>query len=274
MKIQILTVILSAFYMLKYATASNITSECKAWDCLSGIGGSDQGSSRMCARLSSDPNNTIFGVESCQPETYLCNADETLTSNVTCTNYTAWPWKNDMPAGDSCTTNEECFMNLCNDTGSTKTCVGREQNATCSDDRECNPGLYCANYGSYKNCTPVAMKNETCNNTKPCEFGYGCANGNCTRFGSLKNGTKYYIQDDILFPDAKNLTNKMYYVCENFFAYDSGEVSDNGYPLLVCSDGPLRNFDTEERKVGEDNECIFTLTFDNGSSTNITEIAS
>ena len=274
MKIQILTVILSAFYMLKYATATNITSECKAWDCISGIGGSDSGTSRMCARISSDPNNTIFGVEGCQPSTFLCDANETLTSNVTCSNYTAWPWKNDMPAGDSCTTNEECYINLCNTTGSTKTCAGKEAGETCSDDRECYPGLYCANDGGSRNCTPVAKKDENCSNTKPCEFGYGCANGNCTRFGSLANGQKYYIQDDYLFPDPNALTNKMYFVCENFFAYDSGDVAEGKYPVLVCSDGPLKNFNTEERKVGDEMECNFTLTFDNGTNTTLTEYAS
>ena len=212
MKIQILTVILSAFYMLKYVSATKIENGCKAWNCLTGIGGNKTGTDRQWALLSTQSSSDIFGVEACQPESFLCNATVTLEKNVSCTGYTVWPWKDDMPAGDSCTKDEECFMNKCNTTGSTKTWAGKSENETCGDDRECYPGLYCGTVGSTRNCTPVAKAGENCSSTIPCEFGYGCANGSCTRFGSLENGQKYYIQDNYSYPNPKELENSMYLV--------------------------------------------------------------
>lgn len=263
-------VIASLLFMLGYiwrpSNASTITSNCKEWSCQDGIG-SGSGANRMCAQIFGD---TTFGVEKCQPDKWLCDANYTLTQNVTCGDFTILPWKDDMPAGDSCNYDDECFTDSCNSTaGDTRTCSGKNESSSCGDDRECYPGLYC---NSSNVCGKVSTLGEACNANIRCEFGSHCINETCKRFGTQKDGTQFYIQDAILFPNPSELQNKMFWTCENFYAYNTGKKNGN-YPILECGEGPVANFTSYKRKVNDQAECYFALPFNNGTTGNLTEYA-
>lgn len=175
-----------------------------------------------------------------------------------------------MPAGDSCTYNEECFTRSCNTTGTTKTCKGLPEGTKCLDDRECFPGLYCAKTTT---CTPVAKKTQACDANTRCEFGSHCANKVCTAFGKLKDGSYYYLMDSVKWPSPKDITTEMFRVCENFYAYATTQIAEKIYPVLLCGKGPDANFTNYERKVNDEAECTYLSNIPEGTKVNFTAFA-
>jgi hypothetical protein len=263
------TILVVIGYFYKSVEASVISAGCKEWTCQDGVG-SGTGANRTCAAIF---EQSTFGVEECQPDKWLCDAPYTLANNVTCGNYTILPWKDDMPAGDSCNYDEECYINLCNSTsGETKTCAGRAENERCGDDRECYPGFFC---NSTNVCGKVAKKNENCTASIRCEFGTQCVNQTCTTFGSLSDGARYYLEDATLDQQTPTLPNQTFWVCKNFYAFYTGNLTSTKLPIYECGGGPDRQFSSSEykRKVNDDSDCMYTLNFNNGTTKNLTEVA-
>lgn len=264
MRVLIIAVVFVVMCFKDFAFGAKIDTECKKWECQSGIGGSETSTNRTCAKL----KDTKYGIEECQPTGFLCPAELSLSSEQKCANNTVLPWKKDMPAGDSCTMNDECFTRKCNVTGNTHTCSGKTEGTQCGDDRECYPGLYC---NKTLVCGKVANSTTTCSDDVRCGFGQTCVNGTCTKYGTLKDGTAFYLLDILRWTDPFTLTTSMYWVCENFYAYNTGvKANSNKNPVLVCGSAPEKNFTSYKRSKGDDNMCSYTFQFANGTKGNYT----
>lgn len=251
-------------YLAIYVVAeSNDSSNgsCKAWKCQSGLGGDQVGQNRTCA---SDVNLNQF-TEQCRPDDHLCNVQPIIVGKKNCTHTPVFPWKKDMPAGDSCVSNDECYSRNCTSNDGKKTCVGKGQNSACTDDRECNAKLFCFdNLSTFKRtCQPVIKVNGTCDGTKRCEFGAACANNVCTRFGTLRDGTLFNITDNELYPGINDVSQQMFRVCKSFWAIPNNTRSKLGREYYECSPGPVKDFDDYSRSDG-DLSCTYTVTTKDG----------
>jgi hypothetical protein len=270
MKIKFAVIVAAVGYFWNCVAASP-NAQCQKWECKSGLGGDKQGTQRTCA----DRLGEINVAETCQPDNYLCDVEQQLTTgNQTCTGFDAFPWKSNMPAGDSCGSNAECFSKNCTTINGKSTCLGRGRGEECTDDRQCNPGLYCFTHPVQQTstCFDVRTTGQNCHGALRCEFGSLCANNVCTKFGSLPDGTIFNVTDDVLFPLPNTDARMMYWVCENFYAINTNKTSEGGRSLFECTGGPEKNFTNYNREDGN-LTCSYVLTTKDGRQFNFTELA-
>ncbi len=260
--------VLSVFaYLANFARSFEATT-CPVWQCQIGLGGELEGTNRTCANTT----NGINYAEECKPDTHFCLINSTvLTREENCNPVDVLPWKKDLPAGDDCGGLASCYSGVtCEKDASNKTrCVGSAENATCSDDRQCNPGLYCkkGGFAAGSKCTPVATLGQNCTNDIRCEFGTMCVNATCLLNGNLTIGDRYEVMDSHLFTgmsDEQKQTH-MSRPCGTFFGFDSKVKGEHGNYLWECSEGPHRNFTSYAREDGN-LTCIFNHTAANGTA--------
>lgn len=245
--------------------------ECMVWSHLSGLGGDNRGTNRTCATRSGG----VFVAEECEPNDHLCEVEETITTFENCTAFPALPWKANLPPGDDCGGHSTCFPGTtCNIIEEQPRCVGIEKNLACSNDMQCQPGLFCWHTGTGRNntCQPILHEGESCDQHKRCEFGTQCSNLTCTRFGTLDDGTKFTVYDDELYPTAANIDiPAIYRLCKNFWAFDTKARVTGNRVVYECSGGPKKNF-TDYETTDAGFRCNYTVTNSNGTIVrNITE---
>ncbi|CAI2371728.1 unnamed protein product [Moneuplotes crassus] len=266
---RILLVLAIVTYFINKALAEVTASQCPTWQCQRGLGEDQTGTNRTCARNSGTSNFA----EECDLDNHFCLLEEpTLQDSQNCEQVEVLSWKRDLPAGDDCGGLSTCYGAATCTTIQNKTrCAGLQKGDECTDDRECNPGLYCKKGGVFASdkCDEVAKQDQECDNDFRCEFGTQCVNSTCTRFGNLTVGTRFEILDNKLLG---TITKDTLYnttigrVCETFFAFNTGVKSDNGNFLFECTEGLKRNFEIYART--DDNlDCSFNHTFSNGTST-------
>uniref|UniRef100_A0A7S3KNC0 Dickkopf N-terminal cysteine-rich domain-containing protein n=1 Tax=Euplotes crassus TaxID=5936 RepID=A0A7S3KNC0_EUPCR len=266
---RILFVLSFITYFIHNAMGQVTASSCPVWKCQAGLGGDNEGTNRTCARNSGATNFA----ERCTPNDHFCLVDTPALSNEkNCSAIEVLPWKTDLPAGDDCGGLASCFGKAtCTNIQNMTICAGLAKDETCTDDRECNPGLYCKKGGALASnkCEPVANVTQACSNDIRCQFGTQCVNKTCHRFGNLTVGTRFEILDSHLFG---TITKDTLYnttigrVCETFFAFNTGVKSNDGNFLFECTEGLKKNFDSYKRR--DDNlDCSFNHTFANGTST-------
>ena len=261
-------------FVLAASLFYSANAQCKSWRSQSGLGGNLQGSNRTCA----DPSGSLFFADICQPDAYLCSVQESISGSENCTFYSAFPWKSQLPPGDDCNGTASCYPGTtCNTIDLKKRCVGREENVTCTNDKECQPGLFCWHTGSGRTntCKPLLQEGETCDLNRRCEFGSQCANLSCTRFGTMKNGERFAIYDGELFPTIPDVNvadfSPIYRLCEDFWAFDTGFRNDSTHAIYECSKGPEKNFDSYATS-NSGFLCSYNLTANNGTViSNLTE---
>ena len=113
--------------------------ECRPWDYSPGMGGRDQGSSRVCAK---NINGYNF-VDACVPDSYTCDPlHMDFEDQVKCTLKETEPWRTDLPSFDIARDPKECHTGNVTDYNGYKICTGRLQGESCSTDKDCNAGLF------------------------------------------------------------------------------------------------------------------------------------
>jgi len=247
---------------------------CRVWKCQEGLGGDNIGNNRTCALKNGDVN----AVEACVPDNFLCNIKVDLDKDINnCTALDALPWKKNLPAGDDCGGNSTCFDKFkCRSIGGQRICDGLDEGFKCKNDKQCNPGLFCAYLGFIKGskCQKVKNYTEACNGKTRCRFGSACVNFTCTQFGNLTDGTVFEYMDDEKYPKINSTQDypEIYRVCENFWAFRIGKNSTSNRYLFECSGGPEKQFKNYARQDGNF-ECNFTITTNNGTQINTTHQA-
>ncbi len=264
--------IVFVFTSLAYIIGSVFSQEngvCKVWKCQEGLGGDKIGKNRTCAIKNGDVNVA----EACVPDDFLCDVKIDLTQDRNnCTAFDALPWKKDLPAGDDCGGNSTCFDTVqCRNIEGKRICVGSDEGADCTNDMQCNPGLfwYKGGFITGNKCEKVKNYTEDCNENKRCRFGSACVNYICTQFGNLTDGTVFEYMDDEKYKNINPNQDypEIYRVCENFWAIMTGKKSASNRYLFECSGGPEKQFKDYTRQESDLN-CTFTLTANNGTTIN------
>ena len=255
----LLFVVSSVLFMSNYAAA-----DCVSWKHLKGLGGEKMGTESLCASRASD---TVAQAEKCQPDEYLCSTTATITGNQTCSKIIPLPWKVNLPAGESCTNDLECFYGKCITIEGKSKCEGKKENEECKSDLECNPRLYCNKNNKKANpkCTPVIVEGKECNATARCEFSTLCNNKNCTKVATLEIGDKFSLLDDELFPKPTPTGNFTYIhrMCKSFFAVNTNERTKEGNDIFQCAHAPVANF-TDYSRSGSNQTCEFSIKLADG----------
>lgn len=269
MKTKIAVLLTALGYFWSGASASP-NAACRVWNCDNTLGGNAERGDRICANIT-DAGSTA---DPCTTDNFFCNVQFDMAVRTNCSSVIPVPWKANMPAGDSCTSNDECFSKSCVERDGGRYCSGSDQNATCTTDMNCREGLYCTT-GAARSCQPVIPVGQPCNGTARCTFGSLCANNTCTRMGTLKTGTRYNITDDEVFTTPTADFRVMYWVCENFYALLT-DITPDGQTkrLLECTEGPQRDF-TEDARVDTNLDCKFyhNRVWGDGKPMNTTEQA-
>jgi hypothetical protein len=272
MQIRFAAFIAVVMYFWSTVEGTKISSLCRKWECQLGVGSGKTGESRQCSVGNVTQTNGTIGVEGCQPTGYLCDAPIAFARNETCYKYGVLKWKRGMAAGDSCTDSAQCATGSCNNTGSTKTCSGKNYTDTCSVDNECYPGLFC---NSTKKCDFVAKESKACDANTRCEFGTLCMSGNCTRFGNQDTGKQFYVPGvvggklgDIVKPEISRL-------CKTFWAENTGNVTaDNSKETIFeCTKGRVLETGSYDRGINDVDTCVYNFTLKNGTDVHPQEVA-
>ena len=79
--------------------------------------------------------------------------------------------------GYFCEYDSQCISGVCKD----RTCIGKGLNEDCTNEYECNPGLYCKD----NKCATLLKEGSPCTKDIDCETAYGCLNNVCTAYFSL-----------------------------------------------------------------------------------------
>jgi hypothetical protein len=179
------------------------------------------------------------------------------------------PWKVNLPAGESCTNDLECYYGKCITIDGKSKCEGLKENQECKNELECNPGLYCNKNDKKANpkCTPVIKEGSPCNATSRCEFSTLCANHVCTKVATFDVGRRFNLSDDETFPKPTPTGNftYLYRMCKSFFAVNTDERTKDGNDIFECVNAPVANF-TDYARTGSNLTCEFNYKFADGKS--------
>lgn len=256
-------------YLLNYVTAF-AESKCEIWRCDLDLGAEEFGKNRTCAVDGGEVNYA----NQCYEDDHFCLVDHSvLNNNKKCSNVSVVPWKEDLPAGDDCTGLASCYdgVTCTKVTNTTSLCMGKAIDEDCTNDKQCNPGLFCHEktgvFQSGKVCQPVKKIDETCNADERCEFRSMCVNSTCVEFGNLTDGSRFELMDKELYPSITR--NSEFHlagrVCQNFFAFNSGYKGETGQYMFECSQGPHANF-TDYTREADNLTCSFNHITANGTS--------
>ena len=273
MQIRFAAFVAIIMYWMSSVEGAKITSNCRKWQCQLGVGQGKTKEARPCSVSNYDKKNETVAVEDCNEVGYICDAPNDFIKNETCYGYGTLKWKRNMPAGDSCTSSDECFSKSCITTGGTKTCSGKDFNSTCTNDSECNPGLFC---NSTKICDNVKKFNETCGVGVRCQFGTICANSVCTRYGTLDVGKQFYINGTGPGKIGEMVDATTMRVCKSFWAEKTGNqtADNNRYGIFECTNGRYLENGGYERALNESDTCAYNFTLADGTDYRVEEVAS
>ncbi len=244
---------------------------CRMYDCSKNLANGKNGTERQCADW--DSGSSTVTVEPCGNTTlFQCLITPTFTNSINCSAYpNTYPvWRNQMAAGDTCYGEDQCFGNMtCGGKAMASdltVCLGQNVNETCSDNRMCNPGLYCDTVS--KECRDVIPTGGNCTATLgavPCSFANSCYNGTCTPWGQVDVGNVINIPDPADYDGHTPFAYNEMFLCKSFFA-----LPVTGSPLgnYVCAWGDKPLFDSNEVKDGN-TTCYFNRTnpYDNTTTT-------
>ena len=250
---------------------SKTTAKCPQWSWNSGISQNKQGNERICATKSKDSNDVY--VESCYPLQYYCNINFPLTSDVKWTQHEVVPWKINLPAGDACSSFQECQTQRWNKTQSLDkaTCQGIPENKPWKVDNEWYPGLFWfIEKPPNGTCTQIRKIGDTCDPKRRWEFGSLWANNIWVRYGTLIDGTRYNLSDSELIPNSTLQEPWMYRVCKTFTGFNTSIKSEGDNFLLECGSSPKLKFGKYERDIEDDQLCDYIQSFPNGTSREFT----
>ena len=239
------TVVIAVLGLSVWVSGADTNSKCLKWDWDSGL---DKDKSKE-DRVWYTQKDSVNLVNACEPKNYFCDIRSTFGADIHCSQFDAAPRQNNFPPGDVCTGNHQCFTGNCTFFDKVGVCQGLAKNHTCTNDRECNPGLFWyKTSGVSGTCQEVSKHGESCNASRRCEFGHLCANHTCTRVGSLPLGARFNITDGELYPFPVVEDRAMYWACGNFTAHRTDFTSEGGInTLLECDRGPERLFEDYER---------------------------
>lgn len=226
---------------------------CKQWDNKPGLGGDVEGANRVCADVSGE----IFVTEECVPDHFLCKVGISIEGENKCQEAVPFSWKSEMPPGDSCTDDRECFHSTGCDINGTDTCRGVAVGEACDNDKNCTVGNFCAQ--SNKTCTAVRGTGADCGADIRCGFGHLCASRKCVRYGSLNVGDLFYVEDEEIFPDLTVENPMAYQVCKTFAGNFTEMTAEGvGFRQYQCTNGWERNF-TEDGRTDPADQCEFIM---------------
>jgi len=198
----------------------------------------------------------------CAPETYYCDVGTPVGSTRNCEFFDNHPTRMNLAPGDRCLSNSDCFSGRCDTEVGVNICIGFERNQACTDDRQCNAGLfwYRAEGATNGHCQTVSYLGERCSGSQRCAFGHLCANNTCVALGSLPEGTLFNVTDNEAFPFPAADSRTMYWACEHFWAAMTNIVSEGGTNFLFeCMRGPEKQFDSYERQDARE-PCKYETT--------------
>lgn len=234
--------------------------QCKQWTHDPELGMNATMANRTCTNVATNG----FTANECQTDGWLCQiASPTEALATNCTDAQPFPWRENLPAGDTCTNSDQCFSASCVNSTETgrSTCAAKVAvNATCTVDIDCPAQYYCgtAPEENALTCIPAQGTGANCSAEIRCGFGHHCANHTCTKFGTLKDGDMYNLTDAELFPDITVETDLRFMVCENFFGVLTEEAPEGGARLLQCTEGYQREFEKDDRQQG-DLDCKYSF---------------
>ena len=91
-----------------------------------------------------------------------------------------------------CINNYECLSNSCYVPSGKEApeCIGKSQGQTCSNDTECNVGLFCHDnvYMKTNTCERQVPVDSKCTKDEQCLNFLACSNKKCVRYGREFNG--------------------------------------------------------------------------------------
>ena len=123
-------------------------------------------------------------LKKCEKPEHVCDTYGMNSSEAICSPYYTKPR---FYPGEYCRNSSECYTNNCNET--TKKCIGKEFEDSCTKDAECNPGLFCLKIDEKTGkCNHTQKLNDHCDENSKCGSNMVCEKNNCTLIGSKKNG--------------------------------------------------------------------------------------
>lgn len=123
--------------------------------------------------------------------------------------------------GEDCDSEHQCIEgSICL---SSHKCSGREENESCSSNRDCLAGLYCSL--TENKCLTQKKEGEKCETGWECVNYLGCYKGVCTKFGTVPSGS-LITEKEAPFP---GLQGRAYYFCESGQKDISGNYCTSTY---------------------------------------------
>jgi len=134
----IILIALLSVVVLSAAVKENNT-VCRPWIYVPGMGGKEEGSSRVCAR---NVNGMVY-VDACIPDSYTCDVSYFFYEDqVKCSLKEVEPWRTDLPSHDIARNPQECHSGNVTEFRGYKICTGRTQGDNCLIDKDCEAGLF------------------------------------------------------------------------------------------------------------------------------------
>ena len=179
-----------------------------------------------CSTKVVNPSNITYQMKACE-DSKIC--DVRLKGEDKCADF--YDQKLAYP-GEFCRNDKECIRGKC-DVNNTKQCILSPGNETCTDDLDCNPGLFC----KAGNCVALKMDKEACGKEDKCHPSFACNDSVCVKIGTGKIGEK--ASSPI--------------ICNSFYLEDG-----------VCKEGPKLSNYSEDRPVQCPQEGVCTYKFKEG----------
>lgn len=259
--------------MLLRSCLAEIKTQWPIWKWNSGITEGKSGKDREWA---TNFGSTNYLVWKWSPNLYFWNVTLPFNKKLFCEAEEADPDRINLPAGDACTTNQECFTNFWNITSgnTTFTCSGKHENAVWTDDREWYPGMFWKIGEDKQSCVQTSRINQPWDAATRWEFGSLWANNIWVKFGTQKDGFRYNISDADLIPDPSTpIEPWMFRICYNFTGFNTNETSEGGNPILSWGGNLERTFTKYDRDIGDSEVWTYTGTYPDGSTYDIEEPA-
>ncbi|CAG9318544.1 unnamed protein product [Blepharisma stoltei] len=180
-----------AIFNTRYWGVNTNSFTCKAYSCGTGA----QWTNEACIAYQEATNH--FALKDC-PTGQYCNVAQSQANKWTNATCTTPPTSAPLYPGDPCKVNTDCISGVCSTKG---LCVGIgwDNQTTCADDSQCNPGLYCvenANSVLQFTCQPLIKVGQSgcasefdCVPNANCNFTMNNFPGTCVAYFSAPNGT-------------------------------------------------------------------------------------
>ncbi len=221
MKAYFFALLVSATFVVSTAASFNFdsfiadpTRRCPTFTCQK-----DFDNPNGCSKQAFTDEGMQLWLRSCNTSA-VCDVPNSIDEEGVCTDHYTTP---KFYPGEYCRHDAECYTFNCQNS----TCVGKPVNDNCTDDTECNAGLYCKNAV----CVPTLAEKADCDLTlNKCGSNLVCDSGKCVKIGSKA------VDEPVTVPGA----------CSTFYAV-------NG----KCAEGP--NLRGDDQKCPASLECEYTL---------------